>query len=191
MANNVSAVSILKPESNGVVWYAPLGTTLPTSINDELDPAFKTVGYLSSDGIEKADNFEEGEGQQAYGGDTVVSGTPSMNPSITFTIWETGNPDALALAYHQDDIDPDSTINSLSYKLTDRVPDDCAIVLAFQRSNGVVELDVYEHAVFGARGDTTRDNENPDAIEVTWNFRKGADGAYGRVYLGKKGTTTE
>lgn len=182
MANNSTAVSILKPAEEGVVWYAPLGTTLPTAVGDSLDPAFKTCGYISNDGIEKSDNFEAGEGVAAYGGDIVVNGTSTMQPSVKFTIWETGNPDALKLAYNASDVS--GTLNNVSLRLTDKLPDDCVMVFQFLRSNSIVEWDVYRHMVFGGRDDSTRDNENPDGVPVTWNARK-VDGAFGNIYFGE------
>lgn len=38
--------------SNGAVWVAPTGTTLPTDIDSSLDSAFKSLGYLSPQGPE-------------------------------------------------------------------------------------------------------------------------------------------
>lgn len=185
MANNSQAVSILKPNPNGVIWYAPKGTQLPTSFNDlqTVIETWKTAGYISSDGLETSDNYEAGEGKKAYGGDTVVNATPSMNPSLKFTIWETSNPVALGLAYNDDDIS--GTVNNVTLKKTNKTPDDCAIVLLFVRSNEVMQMEVYPHAVFGGRDDNTRDDENPDAVTVTWNFRN-VDGLYGYVYQGVK-----
>ena len=47
-AKNVTAA---KPKVGGAVWRAPLGTTLPTDAKTALDKAFKSLGYISSDGL--------------------------------------------------------------------------------------------------------------------------------------------
>ena len=50
-AKNVTAA---KPKVGGAVWRAPLGTTLPTDAKTALDKAFKSLGYISSDGLTNA-----------------------------------------------------------------------------------------------------------------------------------------
>lgn len=174
MATNAQAISILKPDANSACYRAPLGTALPATIGEVLDPAFKGGGYFHSDGIEKSDNFEAGEGVVAYGGDTVVNAISTMNPSVKFTILETGNPEALSFAYNEADID--GVLNDFRQDWTDSLPDDCAMVWKFARSNSIVEWWVYPHMTFSARDDNTNDNESPDAIPVTWNARKTIQG---------------
>lgn len=182
MANNSSNISILKPGENGVVWYAPVGTDLPTAVGEELDPAFKTCGYISAAGIERSDNFEAGEGVAAFGGDIVVNGTSTMQPSRKFTIWETQNPDALALAYNENDIS--GTAGNVELTLTDKLPDDYVMVFQFLRTNSIVQWETYPHMVFGSRDDSTNDNETPDGLPVTWNARK-ENGVFGKVLVGQ------
>lgn len=170
MATNAQAVSILKPDVNSACYRAPLGTELPTVIGEELNELFKGGGYFHSDGIEKSDNFEEGEGIVAFGGDVVVNALSTMNPSLKFTILETANPVPLSFAYNEADIT--GVLNDFRQDWTDSLPDDCAMVWKFARSNSIIEWWVYPHMVFGSRDDNTNDNESPDAIPVTWNARK-------------------
>jgi hypothetical protein len=183
MANNSTAVAIAQPDATGVLWYAPLGTALPTALNDVLDVAFKCVGYIGSDGVETSDNFTEGDGVKAYGGDTVVKGISSMEPSVKVNVLETGNPVSLGFVYNSADIV--GTLNDFTRTITSNVPDDCVVVMKFARGNNLAEMVVLEHMVFGSREDVKRDDSTPDGIPVTWKARKVGE-QFGTAYLGLK-----
>ena len=48
--NNQANVSAGKGVKGGYIFSAPVGTTLPTDIDTELDEAFKCLGFISEDG---------------------------------------------------------------------------------------------------------------------------------------------
>ena len=48
---NATLVGVAKPAAGGAVYRAPLGTALPTSTDAELNEAFKSLGYISDDGL--------------------------------------------------------------------------------------------------------------------------------------------
>ena len=73
---NAKLVATGKPKVGGAIYRAPLGTKLPTSVNEELDPAFKDLGYVSEDGVTSS-NTRESESIKAWGGATVA--TPQTN----------------------------------------------------------------------------------------------------------------
>lgn len=74
---------------NDAIYLAPIGTTLPTSIDDELDPAFEDVGWLSGDGITESltGSVEKVRGHQGNG--VVRTRISEPGTTVTFVALET------------------------------------------------------------------------------------------------------
>ena len=51
---NKDNVSAGKPKIGGAVFVAPAGTKMPKTAIEELDKAFKNLGYVSEDGIKNS-----------------------------------------------------------------------------------------------------------------------------------------
>jgi hypothetical protein len=101
--NNVDNVIVGKPKSDGAIWMAPAGTTLPTDAISALPEAFKCLGYVSEDGVTNT-NTPESEDIKAWGGDTVASPITGKVDKFSFTLIESLNVDALKLVYGADNV---------------------------------------------------------------------------------------
>ncbi|WP_277679224.1 hypothetical protein [Gracilibacillus dipsosauri] len=101
--SNAANVSTAKPKIGGAVYSAPLGSTLPVDAATELDAAFKSLGYISEDGLTNA-NTPESEIIKAWGGDTVASVQTGKEDSFTYTLIEATNIDVLKEIYGQDNV---------------------------------------------------------------------------------------
>jgi hypothetical protein len=97
MANDATKVSFGKPKATGAVYVAPTGTTLPTNATSALDAAFKSMGYISEDGLVNSVNTDTEE-VHAWGGDLVLKGQTHFGETFTVNLLET-NADALAVYY--------------------------------------------------------------------------------------------
>lgn len=83
-ATNVTAA---KPAIGGSIYWAPIGTTLPTDSSTALAAAFKHLGYISEDGV--TNSFSpESDVIKAWGGDTVLPLFTGREDTFQFTLLE-------------------------------------------------------------------------------------------------------
>lgn len=103
MANNSANVTAGKPNTAGAIYWAPLGTTLPTDTTDTLDAAFVSLGYCSEDGLVNT-NSPENEDIKAWGGDTVLSVQTEKPDQFKFTLIEAMNVNVLKAVYGSNNV---------------------------------------------------------------------------------------
>ncbi len=97
MANDSTKVSFGKPKSTGAVFVAPAGTTVPTNATTALNVAFKSMGYVSEDGLVNSVSTDT-EQVNAWGGDLVLVGQTNYMETFTVNLLET-NAEALKVYY--------------------------------------------------------------------------------------------
>lgn len=95
MAKTVTAA---KPRTSGVIYRAPLGTTLPTDATTALAAAFKSLGHLSEEGF--TNNYERSsEDIREMGGSVVLTVQTEATDRFGFTLIDALDPEALKAAY--------------------------------------------------------------------------------------------
>lgn len=104
--NNAQNVTSGKPYEGGAVFVAPLGSTLPTTATEQLDAAFKNVGYISEDGVTNS-NAPTTENTKAWGGDIVLNTITEKADTYGLTMLEVMNEDALKTVYGANNVSGD------------------------------------------------------------------------------------
>ena len=152
-AKNVTAA---KPKVGGAVWRAPVGSKLPKNAVEALDLAFKSLGYISEDGLTNA-NSPSSEDTSAWGGDTVLSTQGEKPDTFKFTLIEAMNPDALAAVYGDDNVS--GTLETgITVKANSDEQQDCSWVVDMVMKNNVLKRIVIPDAAVSAVGDITYSN---------------------------------
>lgn len=104
--SNALNVTTAKPKIGGAIYTAPVGTELPTDAITELDSAFKSLGYVSEDGLTN-ENTPESEAIKAWGGDTVASVQTGKEDKFTYTLIEALNINVLKQVFGSDNVEGD------------------------------------------------------------------------------------
>ncbi len=105
---NSSNVSAAKPKRGGAIFRAPKGTTLPTSVSDQLNEAFKNLGYVSEDGITNA-NSPDSDKEKAWGGDVVNNFLVEKDDTWAMKLIESLNVEVLKAIYGDANVTGDLT----------------------------------------------------------------------------------
>lgn len=121
MANTATNVQAGKPNINGAIYFAPLGTALPTSTKDELNTAFACLGYVSEDGVSN-DNAPENTDVKAWGGDVVLSTQTSKTDTWSYKLIESLNTTVLKAVYGEDNVSGDMATGLTIKATTEEVP---------------------------------------------------------------------
>lgn len=129
MANVKTNVSVVKPKVGGAIWVAVAGdsTTLPTSVDADLDEDFKCLGYISEDGV-IITPAGAGDYIKDWGGDNLLPNGESLD-QIKFKLLEVLNIDVLKFVFGASNVTGSSLATGVSVKHSDAPRDNYSIVI--------------------------------------------------------------
>lgn len=100
--NNSANVSVGKPKVGGAVYWAPIGTKVPTDASTALDAAFLNVGFISDAGV-KIGTSTESSSHKAWGGTEVANDVTGFSETTSFEMIE-ASANAMKLAFGADQV---------------------------------------------------------------------------------------
>lgn len=103
---NTEYVTTAKPKPSGCIYRAKFGTALPTSVDDQLNAAFKELGYVSKDGISNDSSKETAE-EQEWGGVVVLNMESGKKDQWKPKLIEGLNVEVLKTVYGEDNVTGD------------------------------------------------------------------------------------
>lgn len=178
MANNAKNVAIGKPKVGGAVFTAPSDTVVPTDATTALDEAYKTLGYVSADGVTNAISTET-ETIVAWGGDEVLVDQTGRTETFQLQFIET-NEETLKLFYGADNVTVEANSIAVLHNNTARE----AAPFVFETLLGDrVKRIVVPRAVVSETEDVVHTNGEPVSYGVTLTALADAAGNTAYEYI--------
>lgn len=163
---NVSNVSTGKPKVAGAVYFADLGTTLPTDASSALAAGFSDLGYVSDDGVTNS-NTPETDDINAWGGDVVLTVQTSKPDEFKFTLIETLNSGVLKVVYGDSNVSVNGGTGAITVQATSAEQEEHSYVLDMALRGGAMRRIVIPNGKVKEVGDIVYKDDEAIGYEVT------------------------
>jgi hypothetical protein len=178
--NTVDNVGVGKPNVNGALYVAPVGTTLPTDAETALDAGFAPLGYVSDDGVTNGVDVDSTD-IKAWGGDTVYSGINGKTVTWQTTLIEILNVNVLKTVYGSGNV-TGTLSTGIAVQLTNEDPDPVSVVIDME-IRGNLKRVVLPNAKVTDLGDVTYADDSVVGYETTFTCMADTSGVMQYEYM--------
>lgn len=182
MANDATLVATGKPKTGGAVFYAPVGSNIPTDATTALDAAFKCLGYCSEDGLTNALSISGGS-IKAWGGETVHNYEDGFSNNFKFKLIEILNVMVLKAVYGEKNVTGDLE-NGIHVSVTGQ-PHEDGVWVVDMVMNSYVKRIVVPRAKITAVGEIVYKDNTVAGFDTTISAAPDANGVYHHEYISK------
>ena len=184
---NKSNVSAGKPKIGGAIYRAPLGTSMPTSASATLAAGFKSMGYVSADGVVNSNNLSVSN-IKAWGGDTVLVSQTDREDTVKFTLIEALNADVLAAVYGSGNVSG-ALATGITVESNADAQEEASWVIDMVLNGNTAKRIVIPSAVITALDDVTYKDDSAIGYGITLTCLPDSSGNTHYEYI-KSATTT-
>ena len=178
-------VTAAKPKVGGAMYVAPAGTELPTDATTALATAFKSLGYISEDGLTNS-NSPESDDIKAWGGDIVLTPITGRPDTYSVKLIESLNVDVLKVVYGDDNV-TGTLETGITVKANATDLEEHPIVVDMILRNGVLKRICIPSAKVSEIGEISYTDADASGYELTLSCQPDADGNTHYEYI--KGAT--
>lgn len=179
--SDVKNVTASKPKKGGAVWRAPLGTDIPTTASESLDAAFKSLGYVSEDGVTNS-NSATTEKVKAWGGDVVLDSQTEKPDIFKMKLIEAMNVEVLKTVYGDKNVTGDLS-SGISIKANSEEQEECIWVVDMILKENALKRVVIPRGKVTAVGDITYKDGQAIGYDTTISAVADGDGQTHYEYI--------
>lgn len=157
-------VSSGKPKISGAVYRAPLKTPLPTAADEELNEAFKEMGFVSDDGVTNS-NSANSEQVYAWGGTPVMTTQSEKTDAWKAKFIEALNAEVLKATYGDNNVTVTGSLITIKAGATQLSP--ASYVVDMIMAGGALKRVVIPVGSLSEVGDIVYKDNEPVGYELT------------------------